>query len=439
MFSPFFFIMKPNISDHFKNRSPSAIREAQIIFSNRVDKNEVDIINLAIGNISLPMHPSMIQKMKDLGKSTFSDGIVKYTPTVGTDNARNAFLEILSSLDIDTSHIYCNVTDGGSAAMELMLLGVCGPSSNQPIMLLDPAYTNYIDFSKRLTIPIVTNERTLNNDGSFEKLDLNKIKKIIKDDNPAGLVVIPYDNPSGQYISKATLIELCKICVENNIWIISDEAYRTLYYGDDTNLSTIWNISEQEVKGITGRRISIESSSKVWNACGLRIGALMTDNLYFHEKSVSEYTANLSANAIGQEIFGALKDETKENLLLWYKAQQNYYKKIMFKLRKDLESEIPGLIISNPQAAIYFIIDFKNIVNKKFDSVLFTKYCAEKGKIQIEDRFYSILLAPMKSFYQSRNLGRTQMRLAMVEPPEKMNQTAKVLKGLFYNFIKSTN
>ena len=162
-------------------------------------------------------------------------------------------------------------------------------------------------------------------------------------------------------------------------------------------------------------------------------------HLYFHEKSVSEYTANLSANAIGQEIFGVLKDETKENLLLWYKAQQNYYKKIMFKLRKDLESEIPGLIISNPQAAIYFIIDFKNIVNKKFDSVLFTKYCAEKGKIQIEDRFYSILLAPMKSFYQSRNLGRTQMRLAMVEPPEKMNQTAKVLKGLFYNFIKSTN
>ena len=71
--------------------------------------------------------------------------------------------------------------------------------------------------------------------------------------------------------------------------------------------------------------------------------------------------------------------------------------------------------------------------------MLFTKYCAEKGKIQIEDRFYSILLAPMKSFYQSRNLGRTQMRLAMVEPPEKMNQTAKVLKGLFYNFIKSTN
>ena len=429
--------MKPKLSNHFKTRSPSAIREAQIVFSNRADKNEVDIINLAIGNISLPMHPAMIQKMKDLGNTSFSDGIVKYTPTIGTDNARVAFLKILSSLDIETRDILCNITDGGSAAMELMLLGVCGPNSIQPIMLLDPAYTNYVDFSKRLSIPIITNERKLKNNGSFENLDLEKIKELIRIERPAGLVVIPYDNPSGQYIEKTILIELSKICVKNNIWIISDEAYRTLYYGDNSNISSIWNISESEVKGITGRRISIESSSKVWNACGLRIGALMTDNLDFHEKSTSEYTANLSANALGQEIFGVLKDETKENLVLWYKSQQNYYKKIMLKLREDLKNQIPGLIISKPQAAIYFIIDFKNIVGQKFDSVLFTKYCAEKGKVKIKNRSYSILLAPMKSFYQDRNLGRTQMRLAVVEPPEKMNLTAEVLKILFLDFNKT--
>ena len=430
--------MKPKLSNHFKNRSPSAIREAQIIFSNRGDKSEVDVINLAIGNISLPMHPSMIQKMKDLGNASFPDGIVKYSPTVGTDNARNAFLKILSSLDIDTHNIQCNITDGGSAAMELMLLGVCGPSSIQPIMLLDPTYTNYVDFTKRLSIPIITNERRLKDNGSFENLDLRKIKHLIDTKKPAGLVVIPYDNPSGQYIEKKTLIELSKICVEKNIWIISDEAYRTLHYDDNNSyISSIWNISENEVKGITGRRISIESSSKVWNACGLRIGALLTDNIDFHVKSTSEYTANLSANSIGQEIFGVLKDETKENLNLWYNSQKNYYKKIMFRLREDLEAQIPGLIISKPQAAIYFIIDFKNIVNEKFDSILFTKYCAEKGKIKIKNQYYSILLAPMKLFYQNKELGRTQMRLAVVEPPEKIKLTAEILKNLFIEYKKT--
>jgi aspartate aminotransferase len=154
-------------------------------------------------------------------------------------------------------------------------------------------------------------------------------------------------------------------------------------------------------------------------------------------KSTSEYTANLSANSIGQEIFGVLKDETKENLNLWYNSQKNYYKKIMFRLREDLEAQIPGLIISKPQAAIYFIIDFKNIVNEKFDSVLFTKYCAEKGKINIENRYYSILLAPMKLFYQNKELGRTQMRLAVVEPPEKIKLTAEILKNLFIEYKKT--
>ena len=111
----------------------------------------------------------------------------------------------------------------------------------------------------------------------------------------------------------------------------------------------------------------------------------------------------------------------------------------MFRLREDLEAQIPGLIISKPQAAIYFIIDFKNIVNEKFDSVLFTKYCAEKGKIKIKNRFYSILLAPMKSFYQNKDLGRTQMRLAIVEPPEKIKFTAEILKNLFIEFKKTIN
>ena len=51
------------------------------------------MINLAIGNISRPMYPAMRKALLDLGTKRKSDGVVKYTPTVGTDNARNAFLK----------------------------------------------------------------------------------------------------------------------------------------------------------------------------------------------------------------------------------------------------------------------------------------------------------------------------------------------------------
>ncbi len=129
----------PNLSKHFKNRVPSVIRQAQIEYSKRKDKNIVDVLNLAIGNISLPMHPAMQNRLKEVGQTIFSDGVVKYTSTIGNKETRDAFLNILQAEGINTSNIFSNITDGGSSAMELMMLGVCGPGSSYPIMLLDPA------------------------------------------------------------------------------------------------------------------------------------------------------------------------------------------------------------------------------------------------------------------------------------------------------------
>ena len=431
--------MKPLISNHYLKRQPSSIREAQITFSNRSDSASVKVINLAIGNISLPMHPEMVRKMKDLGHNVFKDGIVKYQPTVGNKKTREAFLNILSSLEIDTDMIKCLVTDGGSAAMELMLLGVCGPASKNPIMMLDPTYTNYSDFSKRLSIPTVSYQRNLSLNGDFGTLDYNLIEKIIINKKPLGLIVIPYDNPSGQLIDHESLIKITKICVKHNLWIISDEAYRSLYYEREKKAPSIWRITDEEVEGITGRRISIESSSKVWNACGLRIGALLTDNKTFHGKATSEYTANLSTNTLGQEIFGVLADQKKEELLSWYEKQQKYYWTIMKELKEDLELTLPGLIISKPNAAVYLILDFKNIVNDRFDSVLFTNYCASKGKILINGVYYTLLLAPMRSFYKNPCSGQFQMRLAVVEPYEKIKLCPFILKNLLLDYCKKNN
>ena len=426
--------MAPNLSSHFENRLPSAIREAQIIFTQREDKNEIQVVNLAIGNVSLPMHPAMQNRLNEMGEIRFKDGVVKYTPSVGTDEAREAFLNIIGSEGVDTSHLYCMITDGGSQAMELMMLGVCGPSSEKPLMLLDPAYTNYIEFGKRLSIPIVTANREISDDGTFEPLALDEIEKIITENAPGGLLVIPTDNPTGQFLNQRQLIDLAKICVNHNIWIVSDEAYRQLYYGEDGS-SSIWKITEEDVPGITGSRISIESSSKVWNACGLRIGGLVTDNLDFHTKAVSEYTANLCANAIGQEIFGSLAHESHHDLNAWYQRQRDYYSGLIMPLRENLMKEIPGLIVSNPEAAIYFVIDFRNICADTFDSRDFVKYCASKGKVRIDDQEFTLLLAPMNGFYSDPKRGKTQMRVAMVAPKELIEKTPLILSRLYTTYL----
>ena len=430
--------MSPSISEHYQQREPSAIRKAQFLFNSRKDKKNIEAINLAIGNITLPMHPIMIERMNSLDRrnSPFHNGVVKYTSSVGTQECQSAFIHSIDAeLTNDISNkVKCVVTDGGSQAMELMLLGVCGPSSKKPILFIDPTYTNYIEFSKRLSIPITIFSRMLQDDGSYSDININDISNIIDIDNPCGIVLIPGDNPTGQQISQELIIEIAKVCVEKDIWIISDEAYRSLYY-TEAGQSSIWALKNDIVPGINGRRISIESSSKMWNACGLRIGALVTDNQILHNKVASEHTANLCANVIGQYIFGSISTLSKNEIRNWYQDQRTYYYSLMKDLREKLLINIPAIIVSNPESALYLVIDFKNIVDDEFNIINFIEYCATKGKCMVDKNNYTILLAPMTGFYFNANCGKTQARIAIVESKSLIEKVPHILSKLIKDYL----
>ena len=432
--------MSPSISDHYIKREPSSIRKAQILFQSRPDFSIVEVINLAIGNISLPMHPAMLSRLKSIGKpdSPFADGVVQYTASEGTAECKTA---ILNSINAELSQnisndINCVITDGGSQAMELMLLGVSGTSGGKPIMVIDPLYTNYVEFAKRLSIPMVSLERNLNADGSFGDLDIIKIRKKIDEDNPNGILIIPADNPTGLQMSQNLINDIAKICVEKDIWLVSDEAYRNIYFSG-TGPSSIWQISNTDVPGIQGRRISIESVSKVWNACGLRIGALVTDNKIMYQKVRSEYTANLCANVIGQYVFGAVAQMSANEIIDWYSRQRAYYSKTIIRLIKELKEELPGIILSSPGAAIYIVLDFKNITPSDFNASKFIEFCSSNGKIRINSKYYTLLLSPMEGFYNQKLKGEKQVRIALVEPESKMKMVPKILSRLLENYLKT--
>ena len=429
-------MQNPLLSSHFADGKPSAVRQAQIKFSNRQDKKNVKVINLAIGNVSLPIHPLMRKRMENLSNNnSFANGKVPYTSTIGLKETRDAFLKAISSLDIDVSNLFTSITDGGSSSMEIMMLGVCGPSSKKPIMLLDPAYTNYLQFCKRLDIPVLSTDRILRGDGTFAPLNYDKILDMVKKHEPSALVIIPYDNPTGQFLNQKTINKIAEICIENGMWLVSDEAYRPMVFTKD-NPSSVWKIPSKIIPNKFYFRVSIESASKVWNACGLRIGGIVTDSEDFHLKAISEYTANLCANHLGQYIFGALATESTANIKKWYFKQNSYYKSLFKKMKNTLLKELPGVIVSEPEASIYCIIDFKKIANENFDSNKFVNFCAEKGLVEIDKKMFTVLLAPMKGFYKNSYIGKTQVRLALVESEQLLDIAPKVIATLFKIFSK---
>src|SRR5262245_5219537 len=99
--------MSPVLSQHFKTREPSAIRVAGLRFAER--KDGVSAVNVAIGNVSLPMHPAMIDRMGRLrgADSPFKHGVVPYTLTSGTDECRQAFLRAIESSGCGTEGLHC--------------------------------------------------------------------------------------------------------------------------------------------------------------------------------------------------------------------------------------------------------------------------------------------------------------------------------------------
>jgi len=170
----------------------------------------------------------------------------------------------------------------------------------------------------------------------------------------------------------------------------------------------------------------------------LRIGALITDNPEFSNRATAEYTANLCANAVGQYIFGALAHESREQISEWCKGLREYYKDLIFKVYNGLKKIEPKLIVSSPAASIYSVIDVRNVVKPGFDSIDFVLYCAGKGSVDYNGVETTLLVAPMKGFYDipegENNPGSTQFRISYVETPENMLKVPELFVKLLRQY-----
>lgn len=436
---------EPQLSAHTSSRQPSAIRVASIEFAARTDDTQA--VNVAIGNVSLPMHPRMQKALSAAGtaEGEFSDGVVRYTPTVGTDGARTAVKKILKATlkgpqkdKVDNLHV--QITDGGSQAMELMILACCGAAGtdDRPLFIIDAAYTNYLAFAARLGRKVVSLRRYLTPDGNFPLPDQDQLRAAFAKYKPGAVVIIPYDNPTGCLYRNDDLKKLAELCVEFNCWLVSDEAYRELHYPQE-DAPSVWSLSNADVDGIEGRRIGIETASKVWNACGLRIGALVTDNLTLHQQCVAENTASLCPSALGQSIFAALGQESESQLQQWFAQQREYYKALVHQFHRDMKQSLPGAIVSQPEASLYSVVDVAPLVGESFRALDFVMWCAQKGRVETADGAKTLLTAPMEGFYDRstnpENTGRTQFRFAFVESPEAMAEVPQLFAELFRQYL----
>ena len=335
--------------------------------------------------------------------SSFSNSVVEYSHSAGFESYRKGLSKYYQNIDINVSHSDLLITTGGSEAL-LFALNSCLDDGDE-IIIPEPFYANYNGFSISSgvkVVPIATNI-----DDGFALPSIQEFEKLITSRTKAILICNP-GNPTGYLYSKAELESLKEIVVKNNLFLIADEVYREFAYDGEKHHSVL-NIS-----GIENHAIVIDSTSKRYSMCGIRVGCIVSKN-----KDVISTALKFAQARLSPPTFGQIAGEAA------LCTPQSYFDKVSKEyvdrrnVLVDGLNSIEGVICPKPKGAFYAIAQLP--VDNADE---FAKWLLEDFSFEGE----TIMVAPAAGFYSTINSGFNQVRIAYVLNKDALKKAVQILK-----------
>ena len=335
--------------------------------------------------------------------SSFSKSVVEYSHSAGFESYRKGLSKYYQNIDINVSYSDLLITTGGSEAL-LFALNSCLDDGDE-IIIPEPFYANYNGFSISSgvkVVPIATNI-----DDGFALPSIQEFEKLITSRTKAILICNP-GNPTGYLYSKAELESLKEIVVKNNLFLIADEVYREFAYDGEKHHSVL-NIS-----GIENHAIVIDSTSKRYSMCGIRVGCIVSKN-----KDVISTALKFAQARLSPPTFGQIAGEAA------LCTPQSYFDKVSKEyvdrrnVLVDGLNSIEGVICPKPKGAFYAIAQLP--VDNADE---FAKWLLEDFSFEGE----TIMVAPAAGFYSTINSGFNQVRIAYVLNKDSLKKAVQILK-----------
>lgn len=361
-------------------------------------KRGLDVFELHIGQPDLKTPSQILNKIKN-----FNEKIIRYTPSNGIPEVQSAWKKYFKGFGINFDESEIIVTVAGSEAIFFALSTACDPGDE--VIVFEPFYTNYNSFRAIAGVKLVP-VRTLVNTG-FHLPEKNIIEKKISRKTKAILVCNP-SNPTGTVYSKKELQMIIDIAQKHNLFILADEVYREFVYDNEKHYSIM------DFPKARSRAVILDSVSKRFSACGLRIGCLASKNKDIIAGATKFAQARLSSPMVEQLATVPLLLNSK-----------TYTRKIVkeYKKRRDAVFEglqkISGVQCLKPKGAFYITVKLPVKDAENFTKWLLTRF-SYKNK--------TVMLAPAAGFYASKGLGKDEVRIAFVLSAPKMKEAMNVLK-----------
>ncbi|MBT3418125.1 MAG: pyridoxal phosphate-dependent aminotransferase [Flavobacteriales bacterium] len=386
----------PKISNKGISMPESPIRKL-VPFAEIAKKSGKKVYHLNIGQPDIKTPEVALEAIHN-----FSDKVVEYSHSAGFESYRKGLANYYQNLGIDVNQNDIIVTTGGSEAL-LFALNSCLDNGDE-IIIPEPFYANYNGFSISAGVKVKPISTSI--DDGFALPKIEEFEKLITPKTKAILICNP-GNPTGYLYSKEELETLRDIVIKHDLFLIADEVYREFAYDGNEHYSVL------NIEGLEQNAIVIDSTSKRYSLCGIRVGCIVSKNKELMATAMKFAQARLSPPTFGQ-IAGEAALKTDASYFTEVSAEYVSRRDVLIEGLNKIE----GVICPKPTGAFYAIgqlpVD---------DADKFAQWLLEDFDLDGE----TIMVAPAAGFYSTPNTGTNQVRIAYVLNKESLQKSIDIL------------
>lgn len=386
----------PKISQRAELMPSSPIRKL-VPLADAAKSRGVKIYHLNIGQPDLPTPQEGLDALKNIDLK-----VLEYSPSDGFLSLREKLVGYYDQYQIKLSPDDIIITTGGSEAVLFAFMSCLNPGDE--IIVPEPAYANYMAFAISAGAVIRTVPATIEDGFALPKIE--QFEALINE-RTRGILICNPNNPTGYLYTRKEMNRIRDLVKKHDLFLFSDEVYREFIYTGSPYISAC------HLEGIEQNVVLIDSVSKRYSECGIRIGALITKNREVRNAVMKLCQARLSPPLIGQIIAEASIDAPREYSIHTYEEYIERRNCLIDGLNK-----IPGVYSPIPMGAFYTVarlpID---------DSDKFCAWCLSDFEYEGE----TIMLAPAKGFYLETDRGQDEVRIAYVLNKEDLQRALLIL------------
>ena len=319
----------------------------------------------------------------------FDKKVIEYSHSAGNESYRRKLAGFYQNIGINVDHTEMLITTGGSEAVLFSLMACINPGDE--VITPEPFYANYNGFAAMAGIKIVPVPSSIKDDFALPPI-MELVRRITP--RTKGIIICNPNNPTGYLYSKKELLDLREIIKKHDLYLFSDEAYREFCYDGAEHFSAM------NLEGIENNVIMLDSVSKRYSECGVRIGALVSKNKDVISTGLKFAQARLSPPGLGQ-IVGEASIDTPADYFISvnkeYTARRNYMVEAL--------NKIPGVYCPKPKGAFYTVVRLPVDDADKFAQWLLEDF---------EYKNRTVMVAPASGFYSTPGSGKNEVRIAYV-------------------------